>query len=207
MVRHIVSPDPIYCEKCKQWKPRSEFYTRSGLPHLILNDCKECRKKAWKPSPVPRTVAANPTENLVIERMKWYGIPALPGKALSVHFTDVLAWGCIPVEAKSSTLRDNGKFKFGFSPKQHKERVLGDVIVLVCQYSDRNTFHVLPSNHPCFFLASGKHKTGLEFLPGQMEVIKHHKRNVMTQGVMDEFEDAWHLIEARRLELIQQIIA
>lgn len=209
MDANIVSSDPIYCDKCKQWKPRSEFYARSGMPHLILNDCKECRKKmSARQVRVPRTVSSVETETLVIERLKQFGIPALPGKALSVHFTDILAWGSIPIEAKSSNYHDSTRgFRFGFTPKQHAERVLGDAIVLVCQFPDKNTFHVFPSDHECFFHESGKHKTGLEFIVGKVAVIKHHRRHVLTQGVMDEFEDAWYLIENRRQELIRELLA
>lgn len=208
MDKQIVSPDSVYCDKCKQWKPRSAFYTRSGAPHLLLTPCKACRiQMSGEQEQLPRTVAGNSAETLVIERMAQFGIPALPGKAFSVHWTDVIAWGSIPVEVKSSSwYEDINGFKFSFSPKQHQERVLGDAIVLVCQYPDHNTFHVLPADHKCFYNEHGNHKQGLFFVRGVNEAIKHHNRNILTQDIMDEYEDDWERIEIRRQQLSSEMI-
>jgi hypothetical protein len=192
------APDTVICDRCGLPKPRSEYYTRSGMPHLILNGCKECRKAAERAKAgIPRDPHAvhTPSEAWVIERLKSVGIPALPGKALHYAHADVVAFGCVLIEVKSSTLT-HGMFRFPFTPIQYKSRIRGDLIVLVCDYGDNKTFHVLSTGHDIFFDAKGNRKTAVHFVPGQMAAVKHARRHVLVQPIMDAAQDKWALVWA-----------
>jgi hypothetical protein len=146
-------PDTVVCDRCHVPKPRSEFYTRSGAPHLIHQGCKECRRAAERAkTATPRNnhTTFTPSEAWVIERLKSQGIPALPGKALHYVDADVVALGCVLIEVKSSLPKAFG-FQFMFTPKQYLERIRGELIVLVCNYGDRQTFHVFSADAPFFY--------------------------------------------------------
>lgn len=195
----INQPEAVYCPLCETKKPRSEFYTRSGNPHLILAGCKVCRAREGRTKrslgyKIGALEIAVPSEAWAISRMAEYGIPALPGKALVHSHTDVVAWGCVQVEVKSSLANNAGRFNFGFTPKQVSERILGDVIVLICNYGVRKTFHVFEPDEEFFFISQGRRKSGVCFMPEQNAPIRHFTRKILTQTKMDAAEDRWSLI-------------
>jgi hypothetical protein len=191
-----IQPDTVICDRCHVPKPRSEFYTRSGAPHLIHQGCKECRRaaeRAKKSTPRNNHTTFTPSEAWVIERLKSQGIPALPGKALHYVDADVVALGCVLIEVKSSLPKAFG-FQFMFTPKQYLERIKGELIVLVCNYGDRQTFHVFSADAPFFYNANGTHKTGVAFIPGTLAPTRHKRRAILTQPLMDEAEDRWSMV-------------
>jgi hypothetical protein len=186
----------VKCDWCGAVKPRAEFYTRSGMPHLIHQGCKECRKAVERVKKgVPRNNHATftPSEAWVIERLKSQGIPALPGKALHYADADVVAFGCVLIEVKSSLKKAFG-FQFGFTPKQHQERIKGEIIVLVCNYGDHKTFHVFDADAPFFYNVNGTRKTGVSFVPGTEYPVRHKKRAILTQSLMDEAHERWSMV-------------
>lgn len=183
------------CSKCKVDKPLSEYYFRNGKPHSY---CKACiAVTTMEHRPLSQQVPKDATEIVAIEYLKSKGIPSLPGKALKYSHVDIVAFGCVRIEVKSSILHtDNGVFyfKWTISPTQIERGVLADLIMLVCDYGTRKTFHVFSKTFPAFYI-NGKRKTGFNFTPGATEARKFGTtRVVMTQPMMDEAEDDVRLI-------------
>lgn len=209
-----------HCARCKIEKPFSEFYARSG--HLNLDnppteaghynsECKSCIQERDKLTKrLPKTEPRAKTEIIAIERLRRQGIHALPGKAVAATDVDVVAWGAVWLEIKYSRLARghgiNEEFVFGATPAQMRRGFLAHIVMLICEYPDnRYTFHLFNAKDPVFYI-HGRVKSGMSFRPGRVEALKHgNNRVVMVQSMMDAAQDAWHLIEEKRLEISRQL--
>lgn len=160
------------------------------------------KARSKRQKPVDRKISVVPSEGEVITQLLSNGIPALPGKALHQQWADVIAWGCVLIEVKSSAL-DGRQFSFGFSHDQRNGKLRGDLVVLVCRYEDKNTFHVFPSNHPMFYGKNGKLKTGVSFTP---ERNKQGPRSVLTDEMMADAENRWQFVEDYRLKIAARLM-
>jgi hypothetical protein len=66
-------------------------------------------------------------------RLLWeHGIPAFADRRICGLYIDIVAWGCVPVEAKLSSQFGDSKFIWTFSPNQLQE--LEGFIVLIAYY-------------------------------------------------------------------------
>jgi len=202
MLKGLAHMDTVskVCIACKNSLPLSEFYKRPGQtdpanPSQYTSECKTCMKARGKKSKIidnqtPYAIS----EQWGIDYLHSKGIPSLPGKALSYAWVDVIAFGCVRVEVKYSTLLSGDFFKFTLTPGQKKRGLLGDVVMLVCDYGTRATFHLFQPSFPAFYI-NGKLKTGLHFTPGAMTARKFAaSRVVMTQPMMDNAQDNVQLI-------------
>lgn len=191
------------CVRCHTEKPVSEFYIRSGCklptdPGHYLSECKACMKQRnQSTNPVPPTVPRAPTEILAIEYLRQHKVPALPGKAIHAVDVDVVAWGHVWIEIKFSRLESRGQieqFTFATTPKQQQRGFLAHLVMLICDYGDKTTYHLFRANHPVFYIHD-RIKSGFTFTPGAMEAKKHGaNRVVMTQPLMDEAQDRVALV-------------
>lgn len=195
------------CTRCKESKAVDEFYSRSGAPHLHYNVCKECfRAGAKTRRPLGKLVASTDTEHAVIQQLIQRGIPAVPGKSLAHRYADIIAWGCVMVEVKSSTLHPNDIFQFGFTGQQQNRGLRGDLVVLVCQYDDCNTYHVFPSDHAIFY-RNGQLKTATCYMLNPKHRKFRQGVTQLTDELMTQHQDAWHLVEERRLQVQRRLMA
>lgn len=178
------------CRRCNTPLPLSEFYKRPNS-NSYTSECKTCMKSRSKAQHLTNEdyqVPVVESEKMAIEYLHSNGIPALPGKTIRMSFVDVIAFGCIGVEVKYSPLVD-GKFIFKTTPSQQKHGFRADVVMLICDYGDRKTFHLFPAKHPVFYMGE-RLKTGFTFTPGAYEPLKHgENRVVMVQGMMDWAQD------------------
>jgi|GEM_PF-6933178 len=175
-------------------KRPDEFYTRSGMPHLRQSYCIECfKKRSAEQNLVPRHISTVESERKLIEHLATFGIPALPGKALAHAYADVVAWGCVLLEVKAAQLV--GRFHFGFTPVQQILGLRGHLLVLVCDYGDKETFHCFDAKDARFYHPSGMLKTGTTYTPNRKNA---GKTAVFTPDGMQESEDKWELIEDQR---------
>jgi hypothetical protein len=200
----------IVCRRCKEDKPISEYYTRSGLPHLHLKMCKACYRELRKlqaQSATSRRRAVVQSEKEIIDLLEGQGIPALPGKALGHQYADIIAWGCVLVEAKYSQLRNDNCFSFSFTPQQRKLGVRGDLIVLVCDYGDKTTRHVFLASDPIFYYLSGNLRGSLTYAPFAKRKRNHANRIGLTDALMDEHQNKWELIETIRLNVHNSLLS
>lgn len=205
------------CVRCKAEKPVTEFYTRSGCKTPTEtghynSECKDCLKDRSKHlERLPPTMPRAETEIYAIEAFHKQGIPALPGKAVKAAHVDIMCFGIVGVEAKYSKLVNNHgtrQFVFNTSPKQQQRGFLGQVVMLICDYGDRKTYHLFNADDPVFYIERQKYdfqkhepistyrvKSGLTFVPGRVVPLKHgDNRVVMVQSMMDEAENRWELI-------------
>lgn len=203
------------CTSCKQEKPFSEFYVRSGIdyptePGHYNSECKECLKARSRTTiQLPVTMPRAFTESLAIAYLKHHGIGALPGKAVKATHVDIAAWGHVWIEVKYSKLRSRAGasyFQFNVSPAQRKRGFLAHLVMLICEYPDtRRTYHLFRADHPVFF-KDGHAKNGFTFRPGATHALKHgNNRVVMTQPMMDEAQDRIDLVWKTLLELSEKL--
>lgn len=191
------------CNACKEWKDESDFYKRSGQPQYLLAECIACmRLRSKNRVVIPADESYVETERLVIQELRAFGIPACPGKALSRKWVDVVAWGCVNIEVKSSTPRDNGDFIFALTPRQKQRGVFADLTVLVCKLAGNCTFHVFESDHDIFYNEDVRKK----YVVYASEDRQHRKatrsgRTIthLTTELMQSSRNAWELVEDVRL--------
>jgi hypothetical protein len=148
-------------------------------------------------------------EQFLIDYLNKRGIYSTPGKAVYAADVDVVAWGCVWIEVKHSKLALWGgkeyRFMFKASPMQSKRGFLAQIVVLICDYIDNQTYHFFDAQHPVFY-KDGKVKSGLVFVPGLLKPRKIHQGNtVMTQGMMDAALDSVSLVEDYRLRISESI--
>jgi hypothetical protein len=137
------------------------------------------------------------SENIAIEYLRSKGIYATPGKASKFSWVDIAAWGAVGIEVKHSKYDElSRKFTFVTTPRQKSQGFAAHLVMLICEYPDRMTYHLFPADHPVFYI-EGRLKTGLVFSLKQSAGSKHSSnRVVMTQALMDEYEDRVNLIWA-----------
>lgn len=181
------------CRDCRQVLPLESFYKRSdGTPHTYCKECSKLRTKQRAAAGLTNTDRKQSTihgEQLVIKELAKQGIPALPGKALSHTLCDVLAWGCLPIEVKSST--DTISFSFAFTSRQRQMGIRGLAIILHCAWGDKDTFHIFRSNEPWFYGDDGKLKTMTQYNPNPKF---QRKENILTPELMESRRDAWWIL-------------
>lgn len=194
--------NPKQCINCKEFKDLSEYYKRGDSGYLC-SECKTCMKARSKRSQkVDRKVSMVASESEVIEQLHLNGIPALPGKALHHQWADVIAWGCVLIEVKSSSLIDRSFF-FAFSYSQRNGKLRGDLVVLVCRYENKNTYHVFNATHPMFYDKDGKLKFGVSWTPDRHG---NGRPAVVTDMMMAKAENRWQMIEDYRLKLSARLM-
>lgn len=180
------------CNTCKQEKPLTEFYERQTR-------CKPCmylvnKERGRQKSPRAKLDTIFGSEGMVINELRKRGIPAYPGKSVSYAHVDVVAWGCVGIEVKSS--RYDGGYQWGFSSRQRAE-LQSDVIVLVT-LDDEPQFYVFPSNHPVFY-RDGRRKSGVTYLPYEHAQKRKDIRPMLIED-MEQARGRWELVQTCRNE-------
>lgn len=201
----MTANDYKICRVCEQEKHIDEFYRRhNGNPY---NHCKSCHNTKMmdiyhEKGVIDRRVAVNQSEILVIERLKANHIPASPGKTLGYKWADVVAWGCVLIECKYSSLRAD-TFNWTFSPLQQEQGLRAHIVVLCADYGHEITYHVFDANHPIFSNRNGKRKTGVIYMLSP----KHRKSNAntLTPEMMSYYQDAWGKIETYRISASENL--
>lgn len=200
------------CEQAGVVQPYSAFYVRSGQANPTeaghyTSECRACYKRRSRAVVERRLSATEPravSEVMAISYLHRHGIVALPGKAYLASDVDVVAWGCVRVEVKYSTLREGYTegYKFSLTPRQKERGLLADVVLLICDDGEVPTFHLFRPEDTVFYFLDGRRKGGLLFVPGRLEQRKHQQNRVsMTQPMMDAAKDKLELIEAARLRI------
>lgn len=190
------------CCACNIEKPITEFYERMKGNGVYTSECKECMKLRSKKQPKRnRQVSGVASEQAVITRLLENGIPALPGKALGHQWADIVAWGAILCECKMSRLI-KGQFGFTFTAAQRHQRLRGEFIVLVADWGDHSDYYIFPAKHPMFYDEKGMLKTFIGWTPNRKNAGRPAS---MSEGERESYRDAWHLIETRRIEIVQQL--
>jgi hypothetical protein len=191
--------------ECGKVKPMTEFYDRLGGKDGKFTKCKECMKaKSNRHPSKPKEIASKASEQDVIDLLRNQGVYAAPGKCSEWKWCDVVAWGCVRVEVKRAKQDENGCFMFSSTPHQRKRGFTADLVVTICEWKDKTSYHVFPANHPVFY-NGGKMKQGFWYDP--FPVSRNHGRGGrMTNAIMNEHKDKWELVEAKRLDIMNVLV-
>lgn len=120
------------CTKCHEEKQDEEFYQSKRTSTGLTAWCKECTKELSRQRGKNGKRQARSTKAVL--RLLWRnGIPAFADRRIIGPWIDIVAWGCVPVEAKLASESGTNKFVWTFSPGQLQE--LEGFIVLVAYFS------------------------------------------------------------------------
>lgn len=190
----------ITCSKCGEEKPETDFYKR-GRGSARFTFCIECFKTDQKKNKiVARQIPGQSAEYTVIEHLKSMGIYAAPGKCSEWRWVDVVAWGCVRIEVKSSTLYPDNTYVFTFTPRQRQRGIQSDLVVLLPIGDTETTFHVFKSNDPIFYKKDGTLRQSVEY----QIFPKFYRKGygTLTSEKMSDAKDNWGLIEDIRQRMI-----
>lgn len=190
------------CNRCNQIKPTTDFYTRKG--GTPVSECKDCMKERSKQgSHTPPTTPRVESEILAIDYLRSKGIHALPGKAVSFLFCDIVAWGAVGIEVKYSTPAysyNTLQYTFDTTPRQRERGFIGHLIMLICDPKTAPpTFHLFRNNDPVFYISRNgeppRLKSAFTYFDGREQALKHgNNRVVMTDAMMLQAQDRVTLI-------------
>jgi len=188
------------CTKCGWIKPLYEFYG-PGYPTKDKHngyciDC--CKDKSKKAAVYSKSDVAIECRKEVISALRKDHIFATTGKASQWKQIDVVAWGCVKIRVAQSNPHNNGKFMWGLRRGGSFWDIV-DLVILICNWGDRKTYHVFSKDDPVFFTERGR-KTGITFNPSsawQISTVQHGPN--LTSQMMKEHENKWSLIEKIRL--------
>lgn len=202
---------------CQQENPQplTNFYPRSGHrddasePGHYVSECIACMKaRNTVKRRIPRTMPSVRNEQLAIDYLKRNGIYAAPGKSVYASDVDVVAFGCIWIEVKYARYehKDGRKqFMFVATPKQQAQGYRAHLVMLICDYGDRATYHLFDAKSDVFY-KDGHVKSGLTYYPQRVDAGKHgNNRVVMTRGMMDEAQDNINLVWQRMTWVIETL--
>ena len=119
------------CTKCKLEKQDKEFYTSKNKQSGYTSWCKACMKQLSQKRNKEGRKHARSTGR-VLRLLAEHGIPAFADRRICGPYIDIVAWGCVPVEAKLSSQFGDNKFIWSFSPNQLQK--LEGFIVLIAYY-------------------------------------------------------------------------
>lgn len=204
------------CSACGETLPITSFYKRASVKKAsYVSECKSCMKQRSQsnhlrrlPADVPRVAS----EVLALEYLRGAGIPSAPGKAFRLADVDIVAWGCVWVEVKYSVLRPapRPRFQFAATHLQGQRGYLAHVIMLICDYGDKQSYHLFPSDHAIFYreFADGnrKVKTAVCYIPESGGSTKRGAPSaiVPTDALMKQHENNLDLIEQVRIKVARE---
>lgn len=177
------------------WMPESEFYKSRK------NRCKKCHQHGHKPyetaGAADRKKAGHEAELMAVEKFRSLGYYAAMGKdCKQFKHTDLVLLGCVRCECKIATL-ENSQCTWSFSSQRVNGGFKADLILLMMNTKTGTSFHLFPAGHPVFY-KRGRVKIALQYL----EYVHHRKRGEqLTPAIMNEYKDAWHLIDKTYKEI------
>jgi hypothetical protein len=206
-VTNPMLPQTKICSHCEVEKSTSEFYPRPQQPHLFNSWCKACMKeKSRTTKKLKNGQSSVPSEQRVLDVMKSIGIWATPGREVKgFPFVDLVAWGCVGIEIKSCKVNKYSVSSFNFTPSQQDVGIRGDLVVLVREFDGYDKYHIFPSNHDIFYRSGGlkgviTHDPNAKHRNTFTRYLKRAYVTALTSELLAEYEDAWLLIEAVRLQ-------
>lgn len=209
------------CRMCGETKPISEFYTNTHRPDGYLNVCKPCHrirsaeaaKRRQERNRQPLASSGELAEVMVVQELAKYGIPSQRSTRHTANaiYTDVLAWGCVRIEVKSSSLSiKDGRYayKFSFHPDVSVGENNANLIALIML--DVSEFYVFPFNHPVFICVSNKYgragqrKAELSYRVGARPITS--PETYLTEQLLNNFKGRWDLVEDYRILHSQMLL-
>ncbi len=185
------------CTKCGVFKPITEFYSSSNQSaDGLLNSCKLCHREAVNRG---REARRRPKSNeTVIKHFESHGIPIRSASGIG---WDLIAWGCIPIEAKGAHPDRDSLFSFGFTSSQfakitNNEKHNG-FIVFVAYDNKQERIFIVPFDDRWLIDKCRENSSHIKFCLDSV-------RGQSSRYVM-QFENRWDLIEEARLKESQKL--
>jgi hypothetical protein len=189
------------CRKCHEVKPLTEFYVSSTLKDQLSNKCKLCSIAYGK----SRNGNKSPREQEVrfVEYLTKKGIYATLGRNAGDHkWADVVAWGCIRIELKTSFAQfHTERHTFHFN-KNQRNNMTSHLIVLETRYRGKSRYHFFDSDHPIFFAESGNRKATVVYTANPNRHIEIDNLSSAFAQALNQVE----LIEQARQAEIQKML-
>lgn len=191
------------CIRCDLIKPINKYYknynqSADGLSSYCM-DCSKEMSKIYKSqgSKKPRST------QLAKEQLESRGIPTHYGSGVGMPWVDLVAWGCVPIEAKASLKHQDRNFIFRFTPKQKKEllnKIFDGVLMLLCKGKERTRVFIIPANDK--WLA----KKMLQNAGNISVTLDSSHSNNKNWRYLRKFENAYYLIEQSRIKISNDMI-
>jgi len=178
-----------YCVGCDSVKTVNQFYFHrdTGKPEKYCKSCKIKKQNTYKKHKVK--VSGVPHEQEIIEKLKSIGIYACSGKKSRSRWVDIVAFGCIAIEAKLGKKKNNGYF-FTFTSKQVEDGIRGDVIIFMIENDNQTLFYILRTDNPILYDNNHNLKRYLSFTPNR----EHGNVDKFVVDKMNQGLDNWGLI-------------
>lgn len=188
------------CTHCHKEKTEEEFYasknSASGLQAWCIDCVKQLsRAQGKKGSESFRYPVAESTA-LVRTILAEHGIPSCAGTAMGQNKVDLMAWACVPIEAKLARESGANQFVWKFTPGQLDK--LEGLVIFVADYGKQQRYFVMPVSAIKEF---PKHQA--ERIAGFSLTIGSEHGNSQWQSFKD-YEDRFDLIEVERQKFENQ---
>lgn len=156
---------------------------------------------------IPQSTAFRADELAVVERLRSEGIYAMPGVLTEYRYVDVVAFGCVAIEVRTSNgLKARPGYHWRVEPTRHSRGIQGDVVILVTNTEGERRYYVFPVDHPVFMI-DGRLKAGMKWTPGGGAggFGVAHDVYSLSDDLMHRHENAWHYIQ-EKLTLISECL-
>jgi hypothetical protein len=181
--------DTKYCVGCDSVKTVDQFYfhRESGKPEKYCKACKLERQKKYQ-----RRLAKDsgvPHEQDIIDKLKSMGIYACSGKKSRSRWVDIVAFGCVAIEAKLGRKKNN-TYLFTFTSKQVRHGIRGDVVIFMIDEGDHTQYYIFGRDEPVLYDMDGQLKRWVSYTPES----GHGNISIDMVEMMDQAEGNWQLI-------------
>ena len=139
------------CRKCGATKPISEFGVMRSNADNTDHICKACRREITRS--YKGRIKEEPWSTAEARRilLKFHNIPCVTGSACDKAGIDLMAWACVPIEAKSSKPTYMSKagaqtFEFAFSRTQVNRGIEGLVMLITRLHNKEPEWYLLPGD-------------------------------------------------------------
>ncbi len=199
------------CKKCGEIKSLDEFYNHPVAKDGKEGTCKACKNKytnsrrhLYKNAKSKR---GEESEQITMELLNSLGIPTVPAAASPYPWTDLVSWGCVRIEVKSSflatTKQGNQMYSWGITPKQRAEGFRADIVILITKDTLWG-FYVFPVDFSAFYDSPGKLRSRIRWQPYRRQ-IKRPSLVTLSHSIMNKHQNRWGLIEQKRIEIAQEL--
>jgi hypothetical protein len=184
------------CTKCGVEKEAHEYYACKYTRDKLQSWCKACTKNKKPPSAEAGSTAI---ARRLLERQ---GIPCCIGRSVGQSYVDLMAWACVPIEAKASKKTKQGNYHWTFTIRQKEKALEGFVVLIALDNSSERVFVV-----PCEseFMRRYYHKKGKQFAITAAIESTHH--NATIWQYLKQYEDAYYHIEEARQRYSKELVS
>lgn len=182
------------CVRCGQQKDESEFY-KQGTD----NYCKPCRlevnrinyvRRKHLPSGKQGEVSTLLARKLLLLR----GIPTVMG---GNHWADLMAWGCVPIEAKLSHPGEySNQFTWMFSQRQRSVGYQDGLFMFIAQSSESRRVFIVPVDVDWI-----THPDGRPLHTAVKITLEYAHFNSVYWKLLVPYEDRYDLVEEYRVRV------